>query len=310
MLKEYAVDPDVVASDFQTCRYLLSQFGADRGRLIAKFPSRWKRMAFAAAERLPDGRQKERIVEYLNNLNAERLTLVDSRRDYTHPGDDWLSNAIAAHRVERFRAIISDREDPANDVIDANHCDENAPLFAASREEVVKRDAQDLAQPAAHLLRNTRIVRFVDPYLDPAGMRWREPLKAFLALIPDISRVRCEFHIPERDRSPPLPELKRRLARLDDAIPHGGVVHIVRWREQIGGERFHGRYVMTDKAGLRYDHGLDEDLGGEQTTDVSLLAHGVLVRRWAEFDLDSDVYELVPPVLAVYSDGCVEECNS
>ena len=309
MLTEYAVDPGVIASSFEICRYLLGQFGADKGRLIAKFPARWKRLAFDAAEQLPDGRKKERVFEYLNSLNADILTLIDSRRDYPHPGEDWLTNAVAAHRVERFRAIISDRDDPADDVIDANHCDEHVPLFAASHEDVVRRQAEQLARPAAYLLRNTRVVRFVDPYLDPSGLRWREPLKAFLELIPDISRVRCEFHLPQRERTPPLPELKRKLASLERAIPAGGVVHVVRWRERLGGEQFHGRYVLTDKAGLRYDHGLDEDLGGDQTTDVTLLARGVLARRWAEFDPGAEVYELVLPILTVDANGHVEECD-
>ena len=78
MLKEYAVDPQVISSSFETCRYLVSQFGADKGRLISKFPKTWKRIAIAAADNLPDGFNKERVIEYLSGINDDWLTLIGS----------------------------------------------------------------------------------------------------------------------------------------------------------------------------------------------------------------------------------------
>ncbi len=313
MLKEFAVDPRVIASSFETCRYLISQFGADRGRLISKYPKTWKRMAFEAAEALPDGLKKERVVEYINNLGSDWLTLMASNRAYTSPGNPWLDNARVAHADNPFAAILCDQEDPWNQLIDANACDENNPLFTARRTYTVNRSANDLAQPAAFLLKNCRTLRLIDPYFNPNVPRWRNPLGAILALIPNIIRVECEYHLLEQEEtrykrgSPPTHVLISYLERLNGIIPDGGTLRVIRWKQIPGGERFHRRYLLTENAGLSYEGGLDEATGADQTTDVSLLDRIHHAERWAEYNQDSQVYELFKPILVVDAAGNVTE---
>ncbi|MCG7870979.1 MAG: hypothetical protein JAZ11_02625 [Candidatus Thiodiazotropha lotti] len=302
MLKEFAVDPQVIASSFETCRYLISQFGADKGRLISKYPKSWKRMAIDAANTLPDGLKKERVVEYLNGLNNEWLTLIASNRAYAAHGDSWLDNARAAHVVKPFDAIICDQDDQPNRLIDTNACDESNQLFAANRICAVNRHANDLAQVATLLLQNCRVIRFIDPYFNPRHSRWRNPLAAMLALLPDITKVRCEYHFCERDELPPIEQLARDLGQRA-LIPQGGALRLVCWREKDGGERFHRRYLLTENAGLGYEGGLDESIGADQTTDVSLLDRRHHSDRWAEYNLDAQTYELAEPVFALDADG-------
>lgn len=307
MLKEFAVDPSVIASSFETCRYLMSQFGVDKGRLISQYPKKWKRMAFDAANKLPDGRKKKQVVEYLNSINNEWLTLIATARSYESPGDDWLPNAMAAHANEPFDAIVCDRDEPGNQLIDANICDPNDPLFSARTMEAVSRTADALSQVATPLLRNCRTLRLVDPYFDPTRRKWRASLRSILALIPDISKVKCEYHIQERGNSPATGMLVQSLRQLNDSIPAGGTLRIIRWKEKDGGERFHRRYLLTDNAGLNYEGGLDIEVGADQTTDVSLLSKEHHATRWAEYDLTSQIYDVVEPVLVVDSDGNVTE---
>ena len=45
MIKEYALDPQVMAS-WDNFRFFSSQFGCQYGRMISKFPSGWKRIVF------------------------------------------------------------------------------------------------------------------------------------------------------------------------------------------------------------------------------------------------------------------------
>lgn len=307
MLKEFAIDPGVIASSFETCRYLVSQFGADKGRLISKYPKKWKRLAIEAASSLPDGIKKERVVEYINSLGNDWLALVASNRTYDTPGDTWLANAQIAHKKTPFTAIICDHDDPPNQLIDASTCDEDNPLFKTTRTCKVKRNANDLAQEAVLLLKNCLQLRLIDPYFDPNRPKWREPLAAILSLIPDITKVECEYHILERDNSPSTDELIRRLRKLRGVIPVDGVLRIIRWRERDGGERFHRRYILTENAGLHYEGGLDEEIGSNQTTDVSLLDWEHHAQRWAEYNLDSQVYELVEPILVVDYTGNTSE---
>ncbi|VVN15011.1 MULTISPECIES: hypothetical protein [unclassified Pseudomonas] len=310
MLKEFAVDPRVIASSFETCRYLISQFGADKGRLISKFPNKWKRLAFEAADKLPDGLQKERIVEYLNSIGNEWLTFATSNRAYLAPGDPWLNNAVLAHAQTPFQGILCEQDDPQNQLVNANECDEANPLFAVNRTRMVSRTANDLAQAAALLLQNCHKLRLVDPYFDPGRPKWWTPLAAILAFLPNISRVECEYHLQERGDSPSTAELIRRLQQLKQVIPEGGTLRIIRWKEKPGGERFHRRYLLTENAGLYYEGGLDEATGANQTTDVSLIDRNHHANRWAEYNQDSQVYELVEPILVVDSTGKVTETKN
>lgn len=309
MFKEFAVDPKTIASSFENCRFFISQFGADKGRLISKFPNNWKRRAIEAADELPDGRKKEKVVEYLNGVGRDWLTLISSHRTYVAPGDTWLSNAIAAHMEKPFAAIVCDRDDPERQLINAETCGPDEPLFSAKSTGKVGRTADELASAAAPLLQNCRKLRFADPYFDPGRPKWRDALAAMLAYIPDIRRVSCEYHIYEREDSPSTDELKRRLQNLRGVIPDGGSVRIVRWRQLDDGERLHRRYILSEDAGLYFEGGLDVEVGGNQSTDVYLLNREHHAERWGEYDLNASVYELVRPVLEVDSEGRVTEPN-
>lgn len=304
MLKEFAVDPRVISSSFETCRYLISQFGADKGRLISKFPKSWKRIAIEAADNLPDGFNKERIIEYLSEINDEWLTMIRSGREYQR-SEDWLANAINAHQSHPFQAILCDQDNQNIRLIDVYSCDERHPLFAAPRTQAIKRKAKDLARTAVLMLENCKELKLVDPYFAPDKSKWRESLAEFLAQIPDISRVRCEYHLLEMENSPSFEKFKADLSRLKGVIPKGGFLRVLRWKEKPGGERFHRRYLLTENAGLLFEGGLDPESHSNQTTDVTLLDRHLHSLRWNEYALDSAVYDLAHPELIVDSEGKV-----
>ncbi len=307
MLKEFAVDPAVITSSFETCRYLIDQFGVDKGRLIAKFPSRWKRMAYEAADSLPDGLNKERVVEYINGLGSEWLTLTSSNRAYASPEGPWLDNALTAHAGNPFSAILCDQDDLSRQLVDGRACDEKHPLFQASHSAIVNRNAVELAAVGRLVLENCRVLRLIDPHFKPARPKWRSSLREMLCLIPNITNVSCEYHVHDKPDSPDTDELKRQLAQLRGSIPAGGQLRIIRWQEQDDGERQHRRYLLTENAGLYFEGGLDEEVGAKQTTDVGALGRDVHRQRWSEYNLDAHIYDLVHPILVVDSQGTVTE---
>ena len=307
MLKEFAVDPGVISSDYHVFRYLYEKFGAETGRLISRFPKNWKRLSIEAAERLPDGFRKERMIQRLGEIDKEGwLKLIPSNRPYPAPGSSWLENAVAAHANQPFHAIICDRDDSENRLINGELCDAGNALLAVNTDCPVSRRANDLAQAAVLLLRNCRQLRLIDPYFDPSRPKWRDSLSAFLSFIPDVTKVECEYHLLEQDKWP-TPEFIRRLQFLKGVIPLGGKLRVVRWLEKAGGERFHRRYILTNNAGLYYEGGLDSDAREGQTTDVSLLDKGLHQQRWNEYSLDSQVFKLFEPILVVDSAGQVVE---
>jgi hypothetical protein len=307
VLKEFAVDPGVISSNYHVFRYLFEKFGAETGRLISRFPKNWKKLAIEAAERLPDGFSKERMIQRLGDIDKEGwLKLIASNRPYAAPGSSWLENAVIAHANQPFHAIICDRDDPGTHLVNGELCDADNPLLAVDTVHPVSRKANDLAWAAVLLLRNCRQLRLVDPYFDPGRPKWRDSLGAFLSFIPDITKVECEYHLLKQDKWPEA-EFIRRLQFLGDVIPAGGRLRVVRWRVKDDGERFHRRYLLTNNAGLNYEGGLDPDVGEGQTTDVTLLDRNLHQQRWSEYNLDSPVFELFKPVLVVDSAGQVTE---
>ncbi len=307
MLKEFAVDPKTIVSSFETCRFLVHQFGADKGRVISKFPKNWKRLAIDAAGELPDGFRKERVFEYLNSINNEWLTLLPSKRRYDALGKDWISNALSAHKENPFAAIICDRDDTSSQMINAETFDPDGELFFTKKMDAVSRTAESLSLVAAPLLQNCRKLRLVDPHFKPGRQKWKDGLAAMLAYIPDITKVECEYHIHEGDDAPTTSFLKKQLQCWGDVIPVGGSLKIIRWKEKPGGERVHRRYLLIENAGLFYEGGLDPEVGAEQTTDVGLMERDLHARRWSEYDISSEVYELVQPILVVGDSGDVTE---
>ena len=79
-----------------------------------------------------------------------------------------------------------------------------------------------------------------------------------------------------------------------------------RWREQTEGEQFHGRYVLTERSGVRIDVGLDKGKAG-QTNPITLLEPAEQSLQLSQFDIQSSVFDLQEPPLLVGHSGYIEE---
>lgn len=306
MLHEYAVEPAAIAESWPTFRYLIEKFGFEQGRLIARFPNDWKRLVFEALNDLPDGTNKNRIVDRLNQV--PKSTFVRSGRPYSPPRG-WIDNAVAEHRRLPFRAIIAHDDRPGGDgVVHSSDVSDEHPLLVVAPDASVLRTAADLGNAAATLLGCSHELIFVDRYFDPSAPRFRKVLREFLRLAAagDRQVSRCEYHFVDGQKNPACDAFKRECGTwLHGVIPPGWTVTFFRWREWPGGEDFHARYVLTDVGGLRIDAGLDEKQG--QTTDVARMGIALVRDRLKTLERDATVYELVGPVLRVSSNGGVEE---
>jgi len=76
---------------------------------------------------------------------------------------------------------------------------------------------------------------------------------------------------------------------LPGVIPAGIKLSVIRWKVTTGGERFHRRYILTEKGGLAFEGGLDRGADG-QTTDVYNLEADLRAERWKEYQVDSTSY--------------------
>ncbi|HAM50980.1 MAG TPA: hypothetical protein DCP92_09945 [Nitrospiraceae bacterium] len=297
MLFEFALDPGIL-SNFHSVRYFLEKFGVHRGRLIARFPRKWKKMVYEACAACRDVERKK-IEESLINADVK---FVSSSRDYD--GNlSWLNNAEDQHTLKPFRAIITDSNPRAIDaVLIADELTEVTPLWNVPREIVVPRRATDLARHMRPLLQISSEILFVDPHFNPNERRYQETLKHFVQAIGKNDEVlRIEYHLSAEYERAPSTDFFQRACRLQITclLPVGMRIKFKRWRQIEGGETLHPRYILTDKGGVRVEHGLDEGEDGE-TTDISILDLPVYQQRWRDYH-ESPAFELVDEITIVGS---------
>ncbi len=279
MVYEFALEPTLLGS-WERFRYLTEKFGVQHGRLICRYPKRWKALVYEALQACSEI-EKKKIEERLVWLDDRMM----GRAHEWEPARDWLSNAELEHGRRPFRAIIAAANPRAvASVLLADDLDEETGLWKVEREAKVPRQAAELAKAVAPLLCLAREILFIDPYFDPYKARSRTTLREFLLRAHGrqngIQLQRVEFHTLFNDGIARFDAECQR--ELPARIPTGMKLDVVRWRERKGGEGFHNRYILTDRGGVRLAWGLDEGAGA-QTDDLSLLSDGMFRTCWEQF---------------------------
>lgn len=278
MIYEFALEPTLLNS-WERFRYLTERFGVAQGRLISRYPKRWKAMVYEALGTCSE-LEKKRIEERLIRLDDRMM----SRSSEWQPGRDWLSNAEDEHIKRPFHAIVAGANPRAKpEVLLADQLDEKTPTWSVNREIVVARQAADLANALSPLLSLARDIIFVDPHFSPYNNRARSTLREFLVRARSrqsgVQLQRVEFHTAFKDGVDFDGECQRQLPQ---RIPAGMTLRIVRLRERDGGEGLHNRYILTDRGGVRLAWGLDEGAAA-QTDDLSLLEDALFRSRWDQY---------------------------
>lgn len=314
MVYEYALDPALVATSTNRilCNLLKDSFGPGKGRLVSRFPGKWKKQVWQAFEELsgalPDTdrdraqiqSEKERLTELIQRLSDVWI----KREEYIwNPDETWLPNAAAEHQRIPFRAILTstpmDERTPALTIDDLT--DENE-RWGIPHGVSTLRKAENFSALVAPLLRCCQKAIFVDPHFNPSKYRYRQALGSFLMEMASPCSVRskkqAELHCKgdvDYDR-----DFARECeTRLPELIPSAMVLSIRRWKERVPGENFHNRYILTDIGGIAFGHGLDEGRDG-QSDDLHLLDEKQYFLRWSQysgassvFDPDGDPLEIV-----------------
>lgn len=309
MLKFFALDPAATAAGWQSCSQITSYFGFDRGRVVEAFPRTWWEEFKREVEKNENLRDNERKRIKRKVELCLRRSLFYSPRTY-RVTDNWISNAEREHRRTPFDGVIAtQRIDLPNWLLTPDDLDEDNPALATTREIRVPRSSDALANALAGLfLSGQHTFIFVDPHFDPYAPRFRRTLKAFLLELRRQNRKpkRLEYHLIAKDGLD-APWFKRACeANLPEVIPEPLSVTFFRWREQTEGEQFHGRYILTERGGVRIDAGLDQGKAG-QTTPITLLEPTEHSLQLNQFDVQSTVFELQDPPLLVSHNGYIEE---
>lgn len=285
MIQEYALEPEMVArADRVLGGRLLSGFKMGKGRIVARYPKKWKRQVWDAFNDTSDI-DRTRLEVLVNGLFE-----FAAPRGEVHWDPDatcWLDNAVVEHQRLPFHAIIA-RSNPGkhSHVVSARALLEGtAPLWEAVGSCVVERKADLMADMIAPVLKRGSILLFVDPHFGPERPRYRRALESFLKCVKERTGAppkRVEI-LTSADKTGSRSFFETECQkRLRQCVPEGMRVAIRRLQEKPGGEGLHNRYVLTELGGVRFDYGLDEGNSGT-TDDLSLLERHVYEQRWRQY---------------------------
>jgi len=304
MHHEYAVDPHVLGSSWQTFRYLIEKFGFDKGRLIAEFPRKaWFRDVYDSASGFSP-MQKSRLEILLRD--AKRTKVVRTGRSYD-PNSAWLSNALTEHQRLPFQAIIAQENVLGSAaVLLAEEFDEQHPRMMIANPVCVPRDAASIASALSALLENGSHILVVDPFFNPFNARYKSALRECLRIVKARNpNAVCEIHYRYHENaSSPVDIEKAAVNVFVGVIPDGMSIKIFCWKEKDGGSDFHARYLLTEAGGIAIDAGFSAE-GPQQTTDMHRIDEAFCKQRIAAFDKAATEYELVENVLLISATGQV-----
>jgi hypothetical protein len=274
MFHEYALDPTVL-SNWERTRYFLDSFGPWRGRFLAQYPRRWKRLVYQQL-RCPDVERK-RIEERLAVLDPR---VFSGRSSATYdPEIAWLENAVRENQRSPFRAIIAN-EDRVPNVLDASTVDERNTLWRAEAGRLVARDAANFVRAVQLLLQASTKIILVDPFFRADQREKRDPVLAFCRAMGGTTAV-LEVHFRDEPRSYALAmaDAERFLPNL---LPAGVTVTLRCWKERAGGARLHNRYLLTDVGGVQFGDGIEVGDPGQHDR-VSILDEQSRVTLWDQY---------------------------
>lgn len=308
MLKFFALDPAATAAGWQNCSQITSYFGFDRGRVVEAYPRTWWREFLLSVDEKEDLRDAERKKIKRKVELCLRRSAVRSPRTY-RDAETWLCNVVREHKRAPFDGVISTQQtDLPNWLLVPEDLDEDHVALEAAREQRVPRTPEALTNALSSLFRCGHTFIFVDPHFDPYAARFRRTLKAFLDELKRQNRrpKRLEYHLTAKDGLDASWFRRACEENLHGVIPEPFSVTFFRWREQTEGEQFHGRYVLTERGGVRIDAGLDKGKAG-QTTPITLLEPAEHSLQLSQFDIQSSVFDLQDRPLLVGHTGYIEE---
>jgi hypothetical protein len=277
MFYEFALEPTVLSS-WERVRYFLDAFGPWKGRFLAEYPRKWKRMVYDGLT-CPDI-EKKRIEERLARLEKR----VFSRRvaatayDGTRP---WLANAEAEHSRQPFRAIVAaaGSSSGAAHVLSGADVDETDERWRVDVGRLVSREPAMFVQALRLLLDASQRLIIIDPYFRADQDDKTRPLAAFCRAVGTQATVEVHFSDEPRGYEPCMRDAARALPNL---LPDGLQITLHCWKERPAGPRLHNRYLLTDIGGVKFGDGIEMGDAGQED-HLSILDEPSRLKLWNQY---------------------------
>lgn len=277
MIKEFALDPAVPGQSSKDCRYFLNALRIENGRVLASYPSNWKKKVYEAAENNHKGEVELSRIEVLLQAMSKK-SLFASSRPYSDPKKSWLDNAINEHMRSPFAAVITtDAQGGSNFVLAADDVD-TSPAFQATGQHEIARTSQEIIESVSLLIRVARTIKLIDPNFKARELRWRRGLRRVIELAQSGATI--EIHRKDDGAKNVQSLFDGFLQRI---IKPGLTVKVFTHPKA----EMHNRFILTDQGGASFGTGLDdcEDSDGDVTSrdDVTLLTEAQREAKWAQY---------------------------
>ena len=278
MFKEIAIDPAAVVTSAVQFNNIIDRFGISEGRLIAAFPSKWKKLVFDAA--MAEHKHTAKHMDLKTIEDRLRRLPKSSFLSRERPGEgcasDWIPAAIEEHRRFPFDAVISSVLLGEEGFLLPTDVSNDHPIFKPNREWPVKRDANSMADCCSTLLGSSYHIKLVDYKFDAAKPRWKRPFQEYLRRIKpgttvDIFRgddvLTAHYVAGVKDALKDVPKIGSTLRLFTKPT-----------------RSMHRRFILNNTGGVSFDIGLDEDWGGEKTHDrVTVLQESTWLEEWERY---------------------------
>jgi hypothetical protein len=257
----------------------LEQFGFEHGRVIGMIPKKWREEVIKQfrEKHVDDKRLEDRLVRIAKKGVLCRVPL-DSESEET-----WVDRATKVDPQFVHGIITCDKNIPIDPRVISEHDlhDEN-PIWNVETGSRSQRVAETMAEMTAVLLRYSREVKFVDAYYcgEKSHVDFVIACLRTLEAWPKPNSLSIEIHFRYRRdtrddelnlQSKALPMFNtivdKTKAAFSTFLKRHRSVTLFQWAElEEGGDRFHERFVITDKAAIDFGGGLDTGNDSQKTT--------------------------------------------
>ena len=271
VIGEFAVNPECVCS-IGDIRDLEKRFGFRHGAVISEFPRSWIAEVKEQAQRLEEPTRtafKDRV------SRLRETAMVRMGRNGT--GTDWLARTLQSHSTKPFHAILHKvDEGPCRCFADA--LDDDA-LFSVLREAKVTRSAQSLVSAIQPLVQGSERFALIDPYFKP-DRYFSKFVEELIRCATAVTRKRIyiDVHLESVSNvgvdASEIFSFGEWVAQLGTQL----TVTVSWWKDQGNGE-LHPRYLITERAGVRFDRGfkIPSDMDQQNhDTDVIMMTDAMV----------------------------------
>ncbi|MAT56337.1 MAG: hypothetical protein CMF23_00035 [Ignavibacteriae bacterium] len=293
MIKEYALDPQVMAS-WDNFRFFSSQFGCQYGRMISKFPSGWKRIVFELCQN-NHGISEIQLKKIEVNLYQREFDrkFVKNSRDYVN-SLGWIENALRSNQNKPFHAIISSEVRESVQLVD--DIDDSNEKWKVDIGLPVPRTANHFVKVFTPFFLLANDIIFVEPHFDPHTSKWYRAFRIYFRKLFENGKRYRKIELHTSAKMTPKIFADEFIIKFEQFFTENYGIHVYLWERIDNNENFHPRYLLTEVGGLRIDYGFD-DISEDETTDISLLSDIVYEKRKSNIEESSTVFNLVAKIL-------------